>query len=57
MHTITHKYKKGQKLVLDYIYDIQGLAGGNWWEPVVEGGEEIIIVKDVEIVIKWRVGK
>lgn len=58
----TYKFKKGQVIVLDTIYAIQGLGGGDWWEKtgrdVDQGdrwgkdlGDEIIITRDIEITI------
>jgi hypothetical protein len=48
-----YKFKKGQKLSLDSIYVIQGLADGNWWEK--EGGddmsENIICTDNIKITI------
>lgn len=29
--TETRKFKRGEEVHLDEIYDIQGLAGGKWW--------------------------
>ena len=54
----TYTFKKGQKLHLDTIYDIQALGNGDWWETYDDGcegwedGDEIIITRDVKIVIK-----
>ena len=51
--TETYKYKKGQVLDLDEIYNIQGIAGGDWWDAgdLADGdaGEEVVIVKDITI--------
>ena len=50
---ITYKFKKGQEIRLDTIYDIQALGGGDWWKPINEekGGEDVIITKTIEITI------
>lgn len=57
-HTNTYKFRKGQKLHLDEIYDIQGLGHevvGKWWEPDDgNGGEEVTITKDVEFTVTVR---
>ena len=51
----THKFKRGQKLHLDEIYEISGLAGGNWWtaddpyDSEGSGGEEVEITEDITI--------
>jgi hypothetical protein len=55
--TETHKFKRGQKLRLDDIYLISGLAGGKWWttddpfEADGNQGEEVEIVEDITITI------
>lgn len=55
--TQTYKFKKGQELHLDQIYDIMGLAGGRWWtadDPHLEGGsggEDVTILEDITIKI------
>ena len=55
--TETHKFKRGQKLQLDEIYEISGLAGGKWWtaddphDDGGSGGEEVEIVEDIAITI------
>ena len=55
--TETHKFKRGQKLHLDDIYDIQGLAGGSWWtgdDPNDDDGNQgelVEIVEDITITI------
>jgi hypothetical protein len=51
-----YKFKKGQKLHLDDIYMIQGLAGGKWWDAPDcassdESDEEVTILEDIEIQI------
>lgn len=53
-----YKLKKGMKGDLDAIYNVLGLAGGDWWEH--EGGDpdsdRFVVVKDVEFeVIEYRV--
>jgi hypothetical protein len=57
--TDIYVFAKGQKLHLDDIYTIQGLAGGNWWtadDPNKEGGDagEIVTITE-NIVIKVKV--
>ena len=51
------KYGKGQKLRLDDIYDYQNLTG-DWWDfDGVEGGEDIIITKDIDVdIIIQKIG-
>jgi len=59
MTTETHKFKKGQELHLDEIYNIQALGGGDWWEAVPDGtiecpdtsGELVRIIRDTTIKI------
>jgi hypothetical protein len=53
----THEFRKGQKLTLDEIYNIQGLAGGNWWtapDPAdgAANEEEVTITRDITIRIE-----
>ena len=47
------KYKKGQKLHLDQIYNISGVLETDWWEHIDEDGcgDEVLITKDVKITI------
>jgi len=61
MRTVRQKYKfkKGQKLHLDQIYMVQGLAVdiiGNWWEYEngLEASNELVVTQNVEfeIIIK-----
>lgn len=58
--TETYTFRKGQTLQLDWIYTIQGLAGGDWWtaeDPGTPGqspfgrtgGETITITRDITI--------
>jgi len=51
-----YKFKRGQEIRLDNIYDIQALAGGDWWEHTDAEGlsESIIITKDIEIIISSK---
>jgi hypothetical protein len=55
--TETHRFTKGQKLRLDDIYAISGLAGGKWWtaaDPFDDGGdrgETVTITEDITITI------
>ena len=57
MKSTTYRFKKGQRPMLDCIYDIQGLGGSeHWWEDV-EGtsDDEEIITRDITINIRiWR---
>jgi len=47
-----YKFKVGRKLSLDAIYDIQGLAGGDWWEKIGDDlSDQIKIVRDITITI------
>ena len=59
-----HKFKKGYKLQLEEIMQIQGLAGGLWWQKTGDDvepgdpfgadiGDEIIITRDITIEIRW----
>ena len=57
-------FKEGQELNLDDIYNIQGLAGGDWWEhkkvtglDIVCPGDDIIITCDVDIKIESKRSK
>lgn len=59
MKTVSYKFKKGDLVRLDDIYEIQALAGGDWWERAPDAkdpdsGEDLIITKDVEIRISWE---
>lgn len=54
--TETYSFTKGEKVQLDDIYNIQALAGGNWWER--EDGEDelsesLIITRTIKIKITW----
>jgi len=52
-------FKKGDRFSLDYIYSIQGLGGGDWWEKTGEDtalkdidlGEALVCVRDIKITI------
>lgn len=52
-----HEFKKGQKVHLDDIYEIQGLAEGKWWKAVDpfdaldESEDEVTITEDIKITI------
>jgi len=56
------EFRKGQKLHLDDIYDIQGLAEGDWWEVDYtdpgnngdENGDFIVITKSIDITIRAK---
>lgn len=57
MKTEIHIFKKGQKLQLDDIYNIQGLAGGDWWRRENlndDCDENIVITRNITIEIKWK---
>lgn len=48
------KFKKGERLHLDAIYNIQGLENGTgkWWEHVPgTSGENVEILRDVNIAV------
>lgn len=49
--TTTYAFKKGDKVHLDSIYDVQGLGEGRWWEAIEEDGDDLIIQEDIEITI------
>lgn len=52
--TETFRFKKGQPIHLDDIYEIQGLAGGQWWQPAdgePEDSDRIVCVEDITIKI------
>lgn len=47
-----YRFKQGDTLHLDDIYNISGLAGGDWWEPVPDrGGDIVVITRDVNFTI------
>jgi len=49
----TYEFRKGQRLRLDQIYIIQGLANGDWWEKDGDDlSEDIIIIRSIKIEIK-----
>lgn len=57
MRVETHTFKKGQKLHLDSIYNIQGIGcemqhGGAWWEPDDDSGERVTVTRDITIRIE-----
>lgn len=59
--TNTYKYKKGQEVHLDDIYDISGLAGGDWWAKIKEEtqiktdlSDDCRITRDIEIKITFN---
>jgi len=52
-----YSFKKGQRLHLDHIYLIQGIGGNDWWEPIEEGGDNIIITQDIKIKIEYKKGE
>jgi len=55
--TYRYKYKSGQHVSLDEIYGIQGLDGGDWWDPISdELDDELIITDDITIIIKVERG-
>ena len=59
----TYKFKKGEALSLDQIYDIQGFGGGDWWERTGEDlpsyakehdidlSETLICTRDIKIIV------
>ena len=49
--TTTYKFKKGEVIQLDHIYEIQGLAGGDWWTRQDDMDEELTVTRDIEIKI------
>jgi len=55
--TETHKFTCGQKLHLDDIHHIQGVAGGKWWtapdffEDRHSDYDEVTITEDITITI------
>ncbi len=49
--TETYKYREGQQLHLDEIYEIQGLANGDWWDHDHDDSDDIHVTRDVTIVI------
>ncbi len=54
---VSHSFTKGQEVSLDEIYDIQSLAGGDWWRRKDETNdldEEIIIKRNITIKIRWN---
>ncbi len=60
---VVHSFKKGQRLMLDDIYVIQGLDGGDWWQKTgtdvresdnKEFGEELVCTRTVTITIEAR---
>ena len=65
MTTEKYIFKKGEKTHLDCIYEIQGLAGGKWWEhetiinkdsgikddESTEINDNIYITRDIEITV------
>ena len=46
MPSETYKYKKGQELMIDDIYDIQALAGGDMF---LEASEEWFDIEDGDV--------
>ena len=63
MNKETHIFKKGQIETLDGIYEIQALAGGDWWkyhhldnaEYPDEASDTVKITKNITITISWKV--
>lgn len=58
-HIVTREFRKGQKLHLDDIYDIQGIGcgpefGGQWWSHDNEAtsGDDITVTRDITIRIE-----
>ncbi len=53
------RFKKGQKLHLDTIYDIQGVGDtmpgvGKWWEHKFEDSDDIVVTKNIDIEIRIK---
>ena len=52
------KFIKGQRLHLDDIYYVKGLGDdlviGKWWNSINPVGEEVEIIKDIEIEITFK---
>lgn len=48
-----YRFKKGQEVHLDIIYDIQSLCGGDWWDKKNDDDMEdwCIINRDITIEI------
>lgn len=53
----TYRFKVGDEFTLDSIFHIQGLAGGNWWEKIPDGGADLDMsefcrcTRDVKIIV------
>jgi len=55
MTTEKYTFKKGVKKHLDDIYNIQGIANGDWWDHIDDNnGDDIIITRDITIIIKYN---
>jgi len=37
----SYRFKAGQEFSLDQIFEIQGLGGGDWWEKIPDGGDDL----------------
>jgi hypothetical protein len=44
-----YKFRKGDMVTLDDIYDIQGLADGDWWEKTGDDLPKHLQSKDIEM--------
>ena len=51
-----YKYKKGEVLALDQIYDHQGLGGGRWWDYQDNDitSDNVVVNRNVEIQISVK---
>jgi len=50
--TETHEFKRGQKLRLDDIFHLHGLAGGKWWMAAdYLDNDAVTITEDITIII------
>jgi len=48
-----YKFKKGELLSLDSIYDVQGIGGNDWWEPEEGSEDSLIVTRDHHFVITF----
>lgn len=54
MNKDVYDLKKDDRLCLDQIYTIQGIAGGDWWERIGDDlSENIRITRNIKITITW----
>ena len=61
--SVTYTFRKGENLGLDDVYEIQGILPFKWYQQHPDGtgeigseelGDEISILKDIEIKISWK---